>query len=213
MHVEEWGPPPEDIDIRRIAQQATTREIRDPAVDEPERMLWVAHPTPLALLPWALAALAIPLAGRAHLLPVFQTVIDRTASFVPWTQEGAEATLSGLQIGLWIPLAFVLAAMASLRLTRFELTTQRLQVCRGLILRRHDQIALHRIRDQVVKRPLMGLLLGYGSVKLITRDPSLPVVTMAWIPRARERSEEIRAHALVWKERMGYREFDSGPLI
>lgn len=178
---------------------------------EPEESIWVAHPSALGYLPHMVATCVAAGAVFPRLPELLQRLIW-TTGFLPWTQDGAEITLTALRIGIFLPVVVVVFLTALLRLTRFELTTQRLRVCRGLFMRRHDEIALHRIRDYVVCRPFFGLLFGFGSIRLITRDPSLPTLEMPWLPDAAGKTQLVRRHALIWKERMGYREFDSGEL-
>ena len=177
-----------------------------------EETVWIAHPSPLGYFPHMILACLFAGALFPYAPMILQRIIDLSAGVLPWTQAGADRTLILLRIGIFLPALAVLAMIGALRFTRFELTTQRLRVCRGILMRRHDEIALHRIRDYIVKRPLFGLIWGYGSIRLMTRDPSLPVLDMQWIPRAYDKSQEIRSNALIWKDRMGYREFDTGSL-
>lgn len=177
-----------------------------------ERTIWVAHPSPAALVPLLLLFLGGSIVIAPYLPVVLQGAADATFRIIPWTQAGADRTLEILRIGIHLPAAVILLRMGLLYFTRYELTTQRLRVCRGILMRRHDEIGLHRIRDYAIRRPLFGLVFGYGSVRIISRDPTLPVLDMQWLPRAHEKAQEIRRHALTWKERMGYREFDTGSL-
>lgn len=180
--------------------------------DGAERLLWSAHPSWRSLLPVTVIGAGLTLAGFLHAVEIAQAIIDLTARIIPWTQAGVDRFFLGLRAAILLPAALPLLRILLLFLTRYELTDQRLRIHHGLFPRRHDEIALHRIRDRIVKRSLFGMILGYGTVRLLTRDPSFPVARLQHVTRPYDRSEAIRSHALRWKDRMGYREFDTGPL-
>lgn len=177
-----------------------------------EETVWVTHPSPAALLPEMAISLLLIFALLPRAVGIVQFSMDMTHTVIPWTQWGAEMTLTLFRIAIFAPLLLTFIHAMALRLTRYELTTQRLKICRGLIVRRHDEIGLHRIRDYKVTRPVIGLFLGYGAVRLISRDPSVPVLDMRLIPNAKVKCDDIRNHAMQWKQVVGYKEFDTGSL-
>lgn len=179
---------------------------------ETEKTIWIARPSPAALLP-ALALFSGAGILLAPYLPVgLSWIIGMTRAWIVWTPERVALAQRGAALAIHLPSAIVLVRMALLWFTRYELTDQRLRICTGVLMRRHDEIALHRIRDYAVRRPLFGLIFGYGSIQVISRDPTHPVMDMEWVPAAYEKTQDIRRRALAWKERMGYREFDTGSL-
>lgn len=177
-----------------------------------EKSLWSTRPSLISLLPSAALALLIVVLFIPRVPEFLEYVIAYSIAVIPWTQRAVDLSFHGLRILLLAPVFHLLYRALDLRMTRYELTSQRLRVCRGILLRRHDEIGLHRIRDFLVRRPLFGLFLGYGSVRILSRDPTLPVLDMCVIPQAHARSESIRRQALQWKKIVGYREFDSGSL-
>lgn len=177
-----------------------------------ERTLWVTHPSPAALAPEILLSIVLIVFVFPRSAGITQWIIDQSHMMIPWTQVSVDRFFTMFRAALFVPLLITLIRALALRITRYELTTQRLKICRGLLVRRHDEIGLHRIRDYKVMRPVLGLFLGYGAVRIISRDPSLPVLDMNLIPDAKRKTEDIRTQALSWKKTMGYREFDTGEL-
>lgn len=177
-----------------------------------ERTVWVTHPSPAALAPEILLSILLVVFVFPRSADLVQMGINATQTVIPWTQSMAERSLMIFRSLIFLPAMVTAIRALALRLTKYELTTQRLKVCRGLLVRRHDEIGLHRIRDYKVMRPVLGIFLGYGAVRIISRDPSIPVLDMTLIPHAKEKTESIRSHAFAWKKTMGYREFDTGEL-
>lgn len=178
----------------------------------PETTIWVARPSPAALLPALALASGAGILVAPHLATGVLWIAELTRILVTWTPERLALAHRAAGIAIHVPAILVLLRMSLLWFVRYELTDQRLRICTGVLMQHHDEIALHRIRDFSVRRPLFGLLFGYGSIRVISRDPAHPVLDMEWVPSANEKTQEIRRHALSWKERMGYREFDTGSL-
>jgi uncharacterized membrane protein YdbT with pleckstrin-like domain len=99
----------------------------------------------------------------------------------------------------------LLVAWLRARLTRagatYRLYPDRLEIERGLLGRRVENLELFRIRDLGIRQGLLGRLLNYGEVSIHSTDASAPDVVLANIdqPRAfyqalRDRVTESRAH-------------------
>lgn len=177
-----------------------------------ERMRWSIFPSYRSLIPWLVVAVLLTGFGLATHDQVLEKMVVQTWGFIGWDERGVTLLDRTLRVFELLPLAYMGLRLLILRLTNYELSDRRLLIHHGLILRRHDEIALHRIRDYVVKRTLLGMILGYGSVRLVTRDPSMASILIRNIATPRERSEDIRDAAYLWKTHIGYREFDTGPL-
>lgn len=178
----------------------------------PERLLWSVRPAHRSLAPTGLLALIGIVIGLLYQETITAGLVMSTFGLFPWTQGGYEILGGVVRAACLSPSLLFGLRLIRIRLTLYELTDRRLLIHHGLLVRRHDEVALHRIRDYVVKRPLIGMVLGFGTVRLVTRDPSLATVRLRDVALARTRSEEIRSAAYIWKQKIGYREFDTGSL-
>jgi membrane protein YdbS with pleckstrin-like domain len=119
--------------------------------------------------------------------------------------------VSLLLILLWgLGLLIILAKWIANISARYELTTQRLLLKTGIILKRVDEIELFRIKDVRVDYSLINQITGIGTLTLRTSD-----VTSAGrdfvirdIPGAKETRETIRRLVDEARQRRGVREFD-----
>jgi hypothetical protein len=111
-------------------------------------------------------------------------------------------------IGRWA-LTIVTLGIAGLiywlesRSTRFEMTTQRVRIERGLLSKSTQDIELYRIDDIVIEQPLGMRLLGQGRLLLRSTDRSLPVLGIAGVPNFSTLADQLRVNALKERERRG----------
>lgn len=177
-----------------------------------ERTVWVAHPSRMPFIPGIVLPIVLSLLLNHQMQLGAKWIVERTYPTVPWTDATAALFIGVAPWLLCIWSVVSLLRMLLVRFTRYELTTQRLKVDEGVLSRTHDEVALHRIRDYNVARPLSGLLFGVGTIRLITRDPTHPVLDLRMVSDAYERTELIRRNAIEWKAVNGYREFEGGSL-
>ena len=92
--------------------------------------------------------------------------------------------------------------------TRYELTTQRVRLIRGLLGRNYHEIELVRVRDTSVTQHLGERALNVGDVTITSNDPSHPEFTWRNVKDPMEVREKIRMATLQEKQRRGlhYRE-------
>jgi len=107
----------------------------------------------------------------------------------------------GEYIGL-IPVLYgmIKALKAYLRIisTRYNITTERIEIERGLISRRVDHIDMFRLKDVEYRQSIINRLMGIGTVTILSMDSSTPFLEIHGIrsPRAiydRLKIESIRA--------------------
>ena len=96
-----------------------------------------------------------------------------------------------------------LAYWLASRSTRFEITTQRVRIERGLLSKSTQDIELYRIDDIVIEQPIGMRMLGHGRLVLRSTDRSLPEVRIAGVPDFSSLADQIREHALKERERRG----------
>jgi hypothetical protein len=87
--------------------------------------------------------------------------------------------------------------------TRYELTTQRVRLIRGLLGRNYHEIELVRIRDTSVTQHLGERALNVGDVTITSNDLSHPEFTLHNVKDPMEVREMIRKATLQERQRRG----------
>jgi len=93
--------------------------------------------------------------------------------------------------------------------TTYSLTTQRLHIRSGILVRTYDQVELFRVRDFLIDSPLYMVLLGLGHVRIISRDESLPLLTLIAMENSDKLVDLIREHTQRRKDEVGMREIET----
>jgi len=100
----------------------------------------------------------------------------------------------------------------SLMATTYELTNQRFIIRSGILLRTHDQVELFRVRDFMIDAPLYLTVLGLGHIRIISRDETLPLMTVYAQPEAPTLVDVVRGEVLRRKDEVGVREIEAGAM-
>lgn len=87
--------------------------------------------------------------------------------------------------------------------TRFEITTQRVRVERGVFSKSRQDTELYRIDDIALEQPLGMRMLGHAIMILRSSDRSTPEVRIYGVPGLAALSEQLREGALRERERRG----------
>lgn len=92
--------------------------------------------------------------------------------------------------------------------TRYELTTQRLRVVRGILGRRLEEIELVRVRDTKISQHAGERALNVGDITVYSTDPTTPEIVLNNVRHANDVRELIRKTTMAEKNRRGlyYRE-------
>jgi len=109
---------------------------------------------------------------------------------------------------LIIPIPIAIWKFIELRSTAYSLSTQRIKVEAGVLSKQYDQVELYRVKDTVLSRTLVQRMLGLGTIKMITSDPSQPELTFPSIPDADQVRELIRQNVERMRRLRGVRELD-----
>lgn len=139
----------------------------------------------------------------------FQSFIDATVGFIPWTQSGVVKIYHIGQIAVFAPALLGVLRIVVLRQHVFELTSERLFYRRGILRRRADQVALERIRDFSLAASFPGTLIGLGRVCVISRDETLPELWIGPVRKPEDIAQSIRAAVLERQTAVGFREFET----
>lgn len=121
---------------------------------------------------------------------------------------GRPATLHS--IGQWA-LAILTLGIAALvfwikRLqVRYEFTTQRLKIERGLLSKTVQNVELYRVDDFTVEKPLGMRMLGFGILHLRSSDRSTGDISIAGLAGPDVLAEELRTCVQRERERLGVR--------
>jgi len=75
--------------------------------------------------------------------------------------------LGGLAVAA---LVYVLSVVAVVKATRYEVTTQRVRIRRGIATKRTDEVELYRADDTSLIEPLPMRLFGLGTIEIRTND-------------------------------------------
>ncbi|MDX2117664.1 MAG: PH domain-containing protein [Planctomycetota bacterium] len=111
---------------------------------------------------------------------------------------------------LIIPIPWTIWKWLSTRMTRIRLTSQRLQIQRGVLTRALDELELYRVKDTQLTSTLIERMVGLGTVSMLTSDISTPAVTLTHIPGAEDFREKLRSAVESVRRVRGVREIDVG---
>jgi len=137
-------------------------------------------------------------------------------AFVRMREAAIETTLfSGrpaalYSLGRWT-LAIVTLGLAGLYFwleslsTRFEISTQRVRVERGIFSKSRQDTELFRIDDFALEQPLGMRLAGHARLTLRSSDRTTPEIRLYGIPDLAALSEKLRQSSQRERERRGIR--------
>lgn len=139
--------------------------------------------------------------------------------------EGVFSSIPGLsrlmfpnppEAALWVRLAPIIFCLMpvlwyslGLACTSYKLTNQRIIIRTGIFMRTHDQVELFRVRDFLIDAPLHYVVLGLGHVRVISRDESLPLLTLIAQPQPDRLIDLIRDNVQRRKDEVGMREIET----
>lgn len=89
--------------------------------------------------------------------------------------------------------------------TRYELTSQRLRIHKGILSKRIDEIELVRVKDTRMKQHMGERMLNVGDVSVISADISTPEFVLHNVRNPIEVRELIRKAVMDEKARRGFR--------
>ena len=91
---------------------------------------------------------------------------------------------------------------------RYELTSQRLRIYRGVFGNRIEEVELIRVKDSKVKQHMGERMLNIGDVTIFSADPSTPEIVLENVHDPIEVREMVRKAVMDEKARRGlyYRE-------
>jgi uncharacterized membrane protein YdbT with pleckstrin-like domain len=95
---------------------------------------------------------------------------------------------------LVIPVFVAVWKWLVVRNIRYELTSERLRVRRGVLNKELDEMELYRVRDYKLEQPLILRVFSLGNVTVTSTDISEPVFTLRAIRESEQVRERIRLY-------------------
>lgn len=124
------------------------------------------------------------------------------ASGIPGKDAAAAAAWAGQAV---VVLALIVAARAwwRVRFLIYRISTSRVEVERGCISKRIENLEMYRVTDIQLNIGLFERLVGVGSITLITTDKTTPRLTIAGVPRPRALYETLKQEIVRADKRRG----------
>jgi uncharacterized membrane protein YdbT with pleckstrin-like domain len=92
--------------------------------------------------------------------------------------------------------------------TRYQLTTQRLKMEKGVLNKYIDEIELYRIKDYQVEKPLFQRLIKCGNIKIYSSDRNFNYIKLKGIKNVEIFKDMLRLNVEKQRKIKGVREFD-----
>lgn len=128
-----------------------------------------------------------------------EVIADNSPAFALTDEQartfGRYRILAGLGIALIVLLGLSLK-MLKLKMTRYEVTADRIEWSRGILDRKVDNIDMFRVVDLNLRRTIFDCIFGIGSVGLITTDKTDPEFTFEKMRRSRQLYDIIKKASL-----------------
>jgi uncharacterized membrane protein YdbT with pleckstrin-like domain len=158
---------------------------------EEEKPVWTGNPSQILNLHVFLMCLL--LGG----VLIFGAIFFRQNLGAPWPYVIGALAL--------IPFGVAIARYLQTRFWRYELTSERLRIRRGVLSRRTDEVELYRVKDYVLSEPFALRMFGLGDIALTTTDDANRSVLLKAVHRPAALRDEIRKHVEVRRQAKGVR--------
>jgi uncharacterized membrane protein YdbT with pleckstrin-like domain len=99
-----------------------------------------------------------------------------------------------------IPLFIAFVKWLQIKFLRYELTTERLRLRRGVLSRSTDEVELYRVKDYVLQEPFLLRMFGVGDVVLQTNDDANPMVLLRAVHQPDSLRDQIRKHVEIRRD-------------
>lgn len=109
---------------------------------------------------------------------------------------------------LIVPIFIAIWTAIKLKSTRYQLTTERLQITEGILSKRTELVELYRVKDLSLEKPFIYRMFSIGNIRLITSDHSNPNVMLEAVSRADKLIGVLRKHVEICRDRKRVQEID-----
>lgn len=107
-----------------------------------------------------------------------------------------------------LPIIYLIWRFLKIRCERYELTSERIRVTRGVVNQHIDEIELYRVKDTLTIRTWWMRLTGLATIRMETSDRTQPVLEILAIPGGLELRENLRKCVEIQRDRKRVRETD-----
>jgi uncharacterized membrane protein YdbT with pleckstrin-like domain len=109
---------------------------------------------------------------------------------------------------LIVPIFVALTKWLQVKCTKYQVTSERIQITKGILSKRTDELELYRVKDTVLVEPFFLRLFKLSNILLYTSDKSTPGVLLQAIPDGKNTREELRRAVEIMRDKKGVREID-----
>jgi uncharacterized membrane protein YdbT with pleckstrin-like domain len=109
---------------------------------------------------------------------------------------------------LIVPVFIALWKWLVVKNIRYELTTERLKLRRGVFNKMLEEVELYRVRDYRLEQPFWMRLFSLGNISIRTTDVSNTLVVLQAIPDSEHVLERLRRYVEETRTRKGVRALD-----
>ena len=138
-----------------------------------EETIWGGTPSQLTNM----GSFLISLAGVAVIV-----IVSLLLSFPP------------LMAAVLLPIGFGFWKWIQTRCERYELTTERIRVRKGVFSVRREELELYRVKDSSLVQPFIQRVLSLGSIILMTSDRTDPEFVIPAVKDPSSLLDQIRKH-------------------
>ena len=179
---------PSPDEPQRSPAHGVNKSSQRPADEAGEEFVWSGRPSQVTNLRGFIAS------------GLLATVILVIAVLVDWR----------ISLSLLIPITSAIWRWLVVWCMKYELTTQRLKITKGVLSRSTNELELFRVKDISFDQSVFHRLFRLATVTLTTSDQSTPDVLIDSIsaPKAKELSEQIRTFTQTLRDQKRVREVD-----
>ena len=186
--------------------ESDSQSSEDEETTDTDNVLFVARPSLWGMAPAMLKGLFfIVLAGLLVRLPLENFINDLLGLGLTESQSwtvGGYRIIAGFGLGLIVVFVLVMKVVR-LKMTRYEVSPDRIEWSRGILDRRVDNIDMFRVIDLKMRRSVLDCIFGIGTVGLITTDKTDPKFEFEKVHRPRELYDIIKKASLEADRRTG----------
>jgi len=171
-----------------------------------DSILLVCRPSLWAMAPAVVKGLFfLVVAGLLVRLPLENLANDLLGLELTESQAlvvGQYRLIAGLGFAVLVVFILLLKVL-KLKMTRYEVTSERIEWGRGIFDRRVDNLDMFRVIDLKMRRTVFDCIFGIGTVGLITTDKTDPEFEFEKVHRPRELYDIIKNASLEADRRSG----------